>query len=543
MVDMKLVDAAFQEPDFDSLPVRAVVRNWKTNCAKKVVIADLQTELTGFKALVGAFVLRGQFRKFLAEDERNVGILVPPCVPSVLTNAALTLDRRVTVNLNYTVNPDVLNKCIEKVNIRHLITSRKVLEKFNFQPNCEVIFLEDVKAQVTKWDKVSALAFAAMPISWIYRKLGLNDIDPNDTMTILFTSGSTGMPRGVMLSHLNIGGNIKCYSDFFSFTSKESMLGALPFFHSFGFTGPLWTVLTRGMSGYYHTSPLEYRMLQRLCRKFKPTIMLGTPTFLRTYARKMEREDLESVNLVIAGAERCPAELMDEYERKFGVRPTEGFGITETSPVIAANIPKSHHSRGWEPLPKAGSCGFPMPGIKVKILNLETGKPCGINEVGMLWVKGNNVMKGYYGDPEKTAEVLKDGWYCTGDLVRQDEDNFLFVAGRLSRFAKIGGEMVPHEGLEEALNRIIGHKAEDEPQICVTSVPDEKKGERLAVLYTELPCSPQELNSKLLEMKFPSLWVPANDSYFKVEQIPILGTGKLDLFAIQQKAKELAKNI
>ena len=132
MVDMKLVDAAFQEPDFDSLPVRAVVRNWKTNCAKKVVIADLQTELTGFKALVGAFVLRGQFRKFLAEGERNVGILVPPCVPSVLTNAALTLDRRVTVNLNYTVNPDVLNKCIEKVNIRHLITSRKVLEKFNF---------------------------------------------------------------------------------------------------------------------------------------------------------------------------------------------------------------------------------------------------------------------------------------------------------------------------------------------------------------------------------------------------------------------------
>ena len=161
----------------------------------------------------------------------------------------------------------------------------------------------------------------------------------------------------------------------------------------------------------------------------------------------------------------------------------------------------------------------------------------------MLWVKGNNVMKGYYGDPEKTAEVLKDGWYCTGDLVHQDEDNFLFVAGRLSRFAKIGGEMVPHEGLEEALNQIIGHKAEDEPQICVTSVPDEKKGERLAVLYTELPCSPQELNSKLLEMKFPSLWVPANDSYFKVEQIPILGTGKLDLFAIQQKAKELAKNI
>lgn len=543
MVDMKLVDAAFQEPDFDSLPVRAVVRHWKTDCAKKVVVADLQTQLTGFKALVGALVLRAQFRKFLADDEKNVGILIPPCVPSVLTNAALTLDRRVTVNLNYTVNPDTLNKCIEKVDIRRVITSRKVLEKFDFHPNCDVIFLEDVKEQVTRWDKLSALAFAAMPISWIYRKLKLNEIDPNDTMAILFTSGSTGMPRGVMLSHLNIGGNIKCYSDFFSFTPKDSMLGALPFFHSFGFTGPLWTVLTRGMSGYYHTSPLEYRMLQRLCRKFKPTIMLGTPTFLRTYARKMEREDLESVNLVIAGAERCPPELMDEYERKFGVRPTEGLGITETSPVIAANIPKSHHSRGWEPLPKVGSCGFPMPGIKVKILNLETGEPCGVNEVGMLWVKGNNVMKGYYGDPEKTAEVLKDGWYCTGDLVRQDEDNFLFIAGRLSRFAKIGGEMVPHEGLEEAMNKIIDHKAEDEPQICVTSVPDEKKGERLAVLYTNLPFSPNKINSRLLELKFPSLWIPSADAYFKVDRIPILGTGKLDLFAIQKKAGELAASL
>ncbi|MBQ4142190.1 MAG: AMP-binding protein [Thermoguttaceae bacterium] len=544
MVDLKLVGAVYEEPSFDEMPVRAMIRFWKTECAKKMVIADLQTELKGFKALVAALVLRRKFRSLLAADEKNVGLLIPPCVPSVLANAALTMDSRVTVNLNYTVSPDVLNRCIKKVGIRHLITSRKVLEKFNFEPECDVIFLEDVKASVTAWDKVCALSLAMMPVSTIFRKLGLDCLDPDDTMTILFTSGSTGMPRGVMLSHRNIAGNIKCFADLYGFTvtSGDSMLGALPFFHSFGFTGPLWTVLTRGLSGFYHVSPLEYRPIQRLCRKYKPTMFLGTPTFLRTYARRMEREDLASVKLVITGGERCTKELADEYENRFGIRPTQGYGITETAPVIAANVPESRNLRGWAgPLSKDESVGFPMPGIQVKILDLKTGEPCGVNEVGMAWVKGNNVMKGYYGEPEKTAEVIKDGWYCTGDLVRMDEDNFLFIAGRMSRFAKIGGEMVPHEGLEDLLNEVLGNKAEEEPKICVTSVTDVKKGERLVVLYTELTRSVEEISEMLKEKKVPNLWIPGKDAYFQVDAIPLLGTGKLNLFEIHEIAEKCVK--
>lgn len=534
----------YEELTQDDIPVRAMLRHWKTNCANQTVIADLSSELKGSDALLRALVLRRLFRKILGPrtEEENVGLLIPPCVPSVLANAALSLDRRVVVNLNYTVSPDVMNKCIEKVKMKHLITSRKVMEKFNYEPCCDVVFLEDLKDQVTLCDKiVSYLQAKVLPLSMVYRQLDLQNMDPDETMAILFTSGSTGMPRGVMLTHRNIGGNIKSFSDFFSFTPSDSMLGALPFFHSFGFTGPLWTVLTRGMSGYYHVSPLEYRPIQKLCRKYKPTIFLGTPTFLRTYARRMEREDLASVNLVVAGGERCPKELMDEYENRFGIRPIQGLGITETSPVVTANIPANRHTRGWEPMPKDESIGFPMPGISVKVLDLESGTPCAANEVGMLWVKGDNVMKGYYDEPEKTAAVLKNGWYCTGDLVRRDNDGFLYIAGRLSRFAKIGGEMVPHEGLEDAFNQLLGNKAEEEPKICVTSVPDEKKGERIVVLYKELTLAPEELNAKLKERKFPNLWIPSLDSYFPIDEIPLLGTGKLDLCSIRQIAMNCAQ--
>ncbi|MGN1273710.1 MAG: AMP-binding protein, partial [Thermoguttaceae bacterium] len=234
-------DSAYEPLEFDEIPVRSMVRHWKTDCAKRVVIADLLTgEMKGSDALLRALVLRRLLRKVLSSDEKNVGILIPPCIPSVLVNAALTLDKRVPVNLNYTVSPEVMNKCISKVQIRHLITSRKVMEKFNYEPNCEVIYLEDLKDRVTLADKlVSFLQAKVLPVSMVYRQLGLNSIQMDDVMGILFTSGSTGMPRAVMLTHRNIGSNIKCYSNFFGFFQDEGMLGALPFFHSFGFTGPL----------------------------------------------------------------------------------------------------------------------------------------------------------------------------------------------------------------------------------------------------------------------------------------------------------------
>lgn len=525
------------------IPVQCMLYQWKKRCAGRTVIADLSMELTGRKALIGALIFRRKLQKLLGKDEKIVGILIPPCVPCVLANAALALGRRAAVNLNYTVSNDIMNHCIQKVGMRHILTSKKVMNDRNFSkftPSCDLIFLEDIKASVTLWDKiVSVLQAAVLPLWLVRLQLGVNRIQPEDMMTVVFTSGSTGVPKGVILSQKNIAGNIHSFCDFLQVTRDDSAMAVLPFFHSFGYTCLLWSVMAHGFRGYYHTSPLDCSLIAKMCRKYRPSILVGTPTFLRMYARRLEHEDLESVKIVVSGAERCPSALMDEYEKRFGVRPVQGYGVTEASPVVGVNIPEDRRVTDWVPRQKDDSIGFPLYGTSVQVRNLETGAPCKANEVGMLWISGINIMQGYFDEPEKTAEALQDGWYCTGDLVYQDAENFIFIAGRLSRFAKIGGEMVPHEGLEEALNKILGNSAEGEPKLCVTSIPDEKKGEKLIVLYTELGMEPAELNAKLLE-KYPPLWVPAPDAYIPIESIPVLGTGKLDLHAVHAMALERA---
>ncbi len=522
------------------IPVNGMLYQWKKKCARRVVIADSTMELTGRKALLGTLIFRRRLHKIFGKDEKNVGILIPPCAPCVLANAALALDRRVAVNLNYTVSNDIMNHCIQKVGIRRILTSKKVMKDKNFAkftPSCELVYLEDIKSSVTLWDKIVAVLQAAVLPLWFVRlQLGVQHIKPQDTMTIVFTSGSTGVPKGVVLSCENIGGNIHSFCDFLQVTHDDSAMAVLPFFHSFGYTCLLWSVLSFGFRGIYHTSPLDCGIIAKLCRKYAPRILVGTPTFLRMYARRMEHDDLASVKIVVSGAERCPSALMDEYEKRFDVRPVQGYGVTEASPVVGVNIPEDRRVIDWVPHQKDASIGYTLYGTSVQIRNLTTGALCKANEVGMLWISGINIMQGYYDEPEKTAEVLQDGWYCTGDLVYQDAENFIFIAGRLSRFAKIGGEMVPHEGLEDALNKILGNSAESEPKLCVTSIPDEKKGEKIIVLYTELGLAPSELNAKLLESKYPPLWVPNVDAYVKIDTIPLLGTGKLDLHAIHDLA-------
>ncbi|MBQ9456873.1 MAG: MFS transporter [Thermoguttaceae bacterium] len=528
----------------DLIPVRQMLRLWKKELPNRVAFADLSMEITRRKALIGSLIFRRRLHKLLGKDEQNVGVLIPPCVPSALTNAALTLDRRAAVNLNYTVSNEILNHCIHKVDMKHVVTSKKVMADKNFakfKPECDLIYLEDIKASVTLWDKICAITQAlVLPLWLVDRQLGLHKIKPSDTLTIIFTSGSTGIPKGVVLSHQNIAGNIYAFMDILQVNSlRDSALGILPFFHSFGYTCILWGTLSKGYQSWFHTSPLDFNIVTRICRKYPPTILVGTPTFLRMYSRKLKREDLENVKIVVSGAERCPSALMDEYEAKFGVRPVQGYGVTEASPVVGVNIPVDRQVEDWIPKQKDASIGLPLFGTSVQVRNLETGKPCKANEVGMLWISGINVMQGYYGEPEKTAEVLKDGWYCTGDLVYQDQENFIFIAGRLSRFAKLGGEMVPQEGIEDALNKILGNPPDAEPRVAVTSIPDEKKGERIIVLHTGLNMKPSEINTKFLELGYPALWIPNVDAYYQVESIPLLGTGKPDLYAIHETALKL----
>jgi acyl-[acyl-carrier-protein]-phospholipid O-acyltransferase/long-chain-fatty-acid--[acyl-carrier-protein] ligase len=299
----------------------------------------------------------------------------------------------------------------------------------------------------------------------------------------------------------------------------------------------MWTVLVLEPKGAYHMSPLDARQVGKLARRHKGTLLIATPTFLRLYLKACPAEDFESVEVVMAGAEKLPKDLCDAFEQKFGVRPVEGYGTTELSPLVSFNIPPGRalweDTLGW----KEGSVGRPIPGTQARVTHPETHELLGPNQPGMLWIKGPNVMLGYYNRPDLTAAVMQDGWYRTGDIAFIDDDGFITITGRESRFSKIGGEMVPHIKIEETLAAVIG-AGEDELRAAVTAIPDARRGERLVVVHTALEKPPHQICKELQEAGLPALWIPSPDSFIQVDQIPILGTGKLDLKALKSLAAQ-----
>ncbi len=418
-----------------------------------------------------------------------------------------------------------------------------MLERFDFKIDAELVLLEDFADKITVCDKIISAAGAwFMPIIFLERWLGLTRIKPDDLLTVIFTSGSTGRPKGVMLTQYNVGSNVAAINEIIQLRKSDVLLGILPFFHSFGYTTTLWTVLTLAPKGIYHYSPLEAREVGKLCQRHGATIMIATPTFVRSYLRRCEAENFQALEVVFAGAEKLPLELAEVFEKKYKVRPMEGYGATELSPVVSGNIPPGRGRESKHEGVKEGTVGRPLPGIFAKVIDLDTGADLGPNRSGMLLVKGPNVMKGYFGRPDLTAEVIRDGWYITGDVAEIDEDGFIRITGRVSRFSKIGGEMVPHIRVEEAINQLL-HIDEEDLRAVVTAVPDAKKGERLVVLHTDLPLSPAEICRKLSEAGLPHLWIPSPDSFRQVDAIPVLGTGKLDLKRLKDLAVELFGDI
>ncbi len=496
--------------------------------------------LSGTDLLLRTLVLRRIFsRGIFAPDEKMVGVLIPPTVPGAIANLALTLSKRVAVNLNYSVSESIVNRCIEQAGIKHVITSRKVIEKFGIKVNADLIYIEDMKEQATNNDKIAALLGAkVLPQFMVARSLGLYTIKPDDLLTVIFTSGSTGTPKGVPLSMLNVASNIQGFDSVIRVLDKDCFLGVLPYFHSFGFTVTLWGAMTLRSSATYHFNPLEARQIGKLAQANKATVLLGTPTFLRSYIRRVEPEQFKSIEVVVVGAEKMPLPLIDSFEERFGIRPIEGYGATETSPVAAVNLPPSRAtSADRNAGVREGSVGKPLPGVSARVVAIDDGAVLGANVQGVIQIYGPNIMQGYLHQPELTKKVLQDGWYNTGDVGFIDGDGFIFITGRQSRFSKIGGEMVPHIQIEEAIQSIVG-EGEDGITVAVSSVPDEKKGERLVVLYTVLEKTPSEIVKGLSAMGLPNLFLPSEDSFFKVDAIPILGTGKLDLRGLQSLAKE-----
>lgn len=511
---------------------------WKrTKCADSSGMA-----LSGGRLLTGALAFHGLLTKsVLKPGVKNVGVLLPPSVGGVLANSALSLAGKVTVNLNYTLSEDVINYCIRTAGVKQVITSKRFMEQRPYNLDAEVIFMEDLKPQITKADQVKALLTAKfMPIGMLTRRLGLHQAKPDDLMTIVFTSGSTGEPKGVMLSHNNIISNLDAMTGIFNLTSEDTIVGVLPFFHSFGFTVTMWLVLCGDPAGAYHFNPLEAREVAKLCERHRASILAATPTFLRTYLKRCTTEQMESVNLAIVGAEKLQPELRNAWKDKYGVEPIEGYGATELSPVASFNVPDSRITGGSDGRVglRHGTVGRVTPGAVAAVFNPETGEQLGANQDGLLKIKGPNVMLGYLDQPEKTAEVIQDGWYNTGDIGKIDDEGFIEITGRQSRFSKIGGEMVPHIKIEQVLTRILDEDDTDEPQIlcAVTAVPDDRKGERLIVLHRPIARPIPEVIDELKNAGLPNIWIPSMDSFREVEELPLLGTGKLDLHAMKQVA-------
>lgn len=523
-----------------AVAVRVIESCQRRKFVKK--IADSAGEaVTGGEALMRSLILRRLLRRHvLADDERNVGVLLPPSVGGVLTNLALLFDRRVAINLNYTVSGSVLDDCLQRADVRHVLTTRRVLDKLDVKLHTNLVFLEDLRPKVTLADKlVAGLQAYVLPASVVSSSLKLNQVTMDDDLTIVFTSGSTGVPKGVVLTQRNVMSNILAIEQVIRLTHDDVLIGILPFFHSFGLTVALHTVMSLDVGGAYHFNPLDARQVGKLVREHKGTILLATPTFLRSYARRCTPEDFATLDTVVAGAEKLPVDLCQEFEAKFGVRPVEGYGTTELSPLVSVNVPASRRLSSLGRDACEGSVGKPIPGVAAKVIDPETLVDLPANTSGMLLIKGPNVMKGYLKQPEKTAEVIRDGWYVTGDIAKLDEEGFIHITDRQSRFSKIGGEMVPHGQVEEELLRQLGSREDELLPLAVTAIPDPRKGERLVVVHQpQLGKTPAELCDGLRSAGLPNLFIPGQDSFLEIPQLPLLGTGKLDLKRIKQIALE-----
>jgi acyl-[acyl-carrier-protein]-phospholipid O-acyltransferase / long-chain-fatty-acid--[acyl-carrier-protein] ligase len=468
-------------------------------------------------------------------DQKMVGILLPPSVPGALVNLAALLMGKVPVNLNYTASNEILASCAKQCELKTVITSRAFLERVPIQPPAQAIMLEDLAENPRFTERLrAALISWLLPARLVEKSVGVGKkVSLDDIATIIFSSGSTGDPKGVILTHYNVASNVEQLNQVFMLGSHDKILGILPFFHSFGFTGTLGLPTAIGMGVVFHPNPLEPRAIGALVSQYAVTFLLATPTFLQTYTRRCSPEDFGSLQYVMAGAEKLPERISIAFEDRFGIRPLEGYGCTECSPAVTVNTRDFRAAEFRQVGAKRASIGHPLPGISVRIVNPETFALVPQGETGLLLVRGPNVMQGYLNRPEKTDEVLRDGWYNTGDIAAMDEDGFIRITDRLTRFSKIGGEMVPHIKVEDKLHEIVGAT---EQVFAVTSVPDERKGERLIVLHTLPEEKLQECLAQLGKSDLPPLWKPRPDQFVHVESLPYLGTGKLDL----RRLKEIA---
>ena len=537
-------DAFQQRPILRRHLAREVVRALAKHPGREAVV-DRTGERRSLKAgelLAAAAALSRHLKKKISS--KRVGIVLPPGAGALIANLAVACAGKTPVNLNFTLGHAAIEACLRIGEIDTVITAnvlRAKLPNFPF-PEQTLDFQKEMAAMggkkaITPW----LIAAWLLPNQWVAGLLGLPRRGDEEEAALLFTSGSSGEPKGVVLSHRNILANCAQISSLSILPDTATMIACLPVFHSFGFTVTLWYPLLRGCRMITIPSPLETKKIVEAIQQEQATVMVGAPTFVRPFLKKATREELLSLKIVVTGAEKLPMELYDAFLSNFGIEILQGYGLTETTP--ASNINQHHPAVTTgtsEPQlgKKTGAVGRLMPGMSARITDPDTGAELPLNASGMVWLRGPNVFSGYLKDPEKTRTALQDGWFNTGDLGRFDDDGFLFIEGRLSRFSKIGGEMVPHGTVEQKITEAFDWEQSETVTMVVTGIPDASKGEAL-VLLTTREIGADELRAKLLEAGLTNLWIPR--IVRKVDKIPMLGTGKTDLKACRALAIELMK--
>ncbi len=505
--------------------IRAARRHWSRPCVADVTGKDL----TYGRTLIGAILLSETLAP-VTQAQQNVGILLPPCAAGVLANVALGLLGKTSVNLSYVVPETVRDHAMAEAEVKHVVTSRAFLTKLDLDTDRDTyLFVEDLIKDITVLDKVKALLRARFLPLMAWRSVAR--VTPEAIATILFSSGSTGTPKGVMLSHHNLASNLKSINMVYKIHPHDKLCGVLPFFHVFGLNVTLWLPITVGASAFYLLNPLDGKAVAQSVRDRRLSILLSTPTFLMGYMRRASAEDFATLRSVVLGAEKMNPKLADLFEKKFGVRPQEGYGTTELSPLVSINLAGVDVDGVHQAGTKTGSVGQSVPGVAVKVVTPETHEPLGMDRAGLLLVKGPNLMKGYLNAPKQTSEVIKDGWYHTGDVASVDAAGFITITDRLSRFSKIGGEMVSHGKVEEVCISAI---QSDERVLVVTSRTHETKGEELVVLYVTDKVDPSGLIQAVRTSDLPNLCKPKADNFMPVEAIPLLGSGKPDFMQIKK---------
>ena len=542
---LELASEAFaMRPSLEGHLSREMVRGLAQK-GGKIAMVDLASGRREFAAstlLALSWAFAGELKR--RTTAKRVAIVLPPGICATVANLGCLLADKVPVNLNFSLGREQAVSCLQRAQVDSVITAGAFREKLaqrspDFPWGDQVLDVADFMAKSSRlslgW-RVGLIR--CLPGSWLPLCMGLPKRGGETEAALLFTSGSSGQPKGVLLSHRNLLANLRQIENAEILPEDGVFLSSLPVFHSFGFTIGLWYCLSRSPRLVTLPSPLDSAAAVKAIKEEKITVVVGTPTFLRPYARRAAASDFATLDWAVVGAEKCPADLIDTFVDTLETPMLEGYGITETSPVLSVNVP-DHLDPGEAPGgvwvgTVRGSVGRPVIGVAIRFIDPTTEAVLPSDQVGLLEVRGANIFMGYL-DAEQTAKAMTpDGWYRTGDLGRMDDEGFLHLAGRLSRFSKIGGEMVPHGTVEDALRKVLGLIASLEVKIAVSSAAEATKGEQLVVLHVD-DLDVENVRNALAAEGLANLWIPK--VFKKVPLIPILGTGKLDLTKLRELAQ------